>query len=256
MLNRLGRANGPQLLTSSNSAVARRGKHKRHTVPHRQWRRVLAMIAQQLKTRPCFLSIALPTCHPAQLPCYRLGRATRLMDRHRLRPRCYCCYCCYCSRRLGRRLFSSCRPPKSPARLRTPPTLTMASFTAKVSAAICLLATVSTVHAGPAAAPNPVITPAPQLLARDTLQTLGWYSSGSSGTQPLWSAWDYDSDTATFTSSGNFFRRCPASSSCTWFTGCSSGWMVGPTATSWWYAPRPFSHANRWNADIMNAQWL
>jgi hypothetical protein len=86
-------------------------------------------------------------------------------------------------------------------------------------------------HASPALPARPVVTPA-AILPRTDSQVLGWYSASTEGTDTFYAPWAYDADITTYTTSGDYFRRCAVSSSCTMYTGCSNGYMMAAGTSS------------------------
>ncbi|KAF2105874.1 hypothetical protein BDV96DRAFT_355187 [Lophiotrema nucula] len=86
------------------------------------------------------------------------------------------------------------------------------------------------------AAPNAgasTITPA-VVLPRTVYQTLGWYSYTSHSAQgTVWVPWVDDQETALYSTSSDWFRRCPRANSCTMFTGCSNGYLVAQSTSSY-----------------------
>jgi hypothetical protein len=123
--------------------------------------------------------------------------------------------------------------------------------------AATLLATLSiqSAHAASPASPSQTTTP-PVLLPRANTQTLAWYSASQTSDQPSCTSstllshtahstkpnphndkdapWIFDAASTTYTTSGRYFRRCGVSSSCAMYTGCSDGYMVGSSTSSFW----------------------
>ena len=97
--------------------------------------------------------------------------------------------------------------------------------------ALLIACAASLAHASPALTAEPVVTP-PALLPRVDSQILGWYSSATIGSETIYAPWAYDADITTYTTSGNYFRRCGVSSSCTMYTGCSNGYMMADGTSS------------------------
>ncbi|KAF2639843.1 hypothetical protein P280DRAFT_550515 [Massarina eburnea CBS 473.64] len=78
----------------------------------------------------------------------------------------------------------------------------------------------------------PEITPV-AILPRDAIETLGWYSAATvDGGFTTYSPWTYDADAMTYSTSSTWFRRCGVGSTCSMWTGCSNGYLVGPSASS------------------------
>lgn len=66
-------------------------------------------------------------------------------------------------------------------------------------------------------------------LARRTdtdIKTLAWFSADNT-----YSPWEYDPRTSTYTTSGQYFRRCPTTKKCNMYTACSNGVLLAAETT-------------------------
>ncbi|KAH7130822.1 hypothetical protein B0J11DRAFT_262374 [Dendryphion nanum] len=64
------------------------------------------------------------------------------------------------------------------------------------------------------------------LIPRADIKTLAWFSVDNT-----YSPWEYDPATSTYTTSGQFFRRCPTTRKCNMYTACSNGVLVAAETT-------------------------
>lgn len=71
----------------------------------------------------------------------------------------------------------------------------------------------------------PLVTPR-ALIARVDVKTLAWFSADNT-----YSPWEYDPQTSTYTTSGQYFRRCPTTRKCNMYTACSNGVLLAAETT-------------------------